>query len=191
MPSGGSETMQIRQVLLATDFSPAAEAAAEVARTMAAELGARLHIVHVVPPLTDPAYEAERLDREATRLGMPGNTALLRGRPAHELLRYARDNGIDLIVVGSHGRTGLSHALLGSVAEQIVRLAPCLVLSVPAAFALAPPSRPSVAEVPVARHCLVCAAETDDLICAACRERIRGEALERKAEAERAGRRGT
>jgi len=53
---------------------------------MAAELGARLHIVDVVPPLTDPVQEADRLEREATRLGLPGDPALLRGQPARELL---------------------------------------------------------------------------------------------------------
>jgi len=183
--------MRTRQVLLAMDFSPAADAAAEVARGIAAEQKARLHVVHVVPPLTDPAYEAERLEQHVARLALPGESVLLRGRPGPELLRYARDKGIDLIVLGSHGRTGLSRALLGSVAEQVVRLAPCLVLSVPAAFALPPAERISLEEAPAARHCLICAGDADELICAACRERIRGEALARKMDAERAGRRGT
>ena len=106
------------------------------------------------------------------------------------MLRYARDKGIDLIVVGSHGRRGLSHALLGSVAEYVVRLAPCLVLSVPAVFAVPPAEREAHVELPAVRHCVACARETDELICAACRERIRGEALFRKMEAERPGRRG-
>ena len=182
--------MQIRQIMVATDFSAAASAAAEAARAMAADLGARLHIAHVVPPLTDPVDEADRLDLEKSRLKVPAETALLRGRPGPELVRYARDKGIDLIVVGSHGRSGLSHVLLGSVAEHVLRLAPCPVLSVPAALALPPAERGARADVPTARHCVACARETDELICAACRERIRGEALSRKMEAERAGRRG-
>lgn len=183
--------MQIRQVLLATDFSSPADVAAEVARAMASALGARLHVVHVVPPLTDPVFEAERLERATGALAVPCETALLRGRPAAEVLRYARERGIDLIVVGSHGRTGLSHVLLGSVAEEIVRLAPCLVLSVPAAFALPAAERPAPTALHLARHCVVCAREADEIICAACRERIRGEALVRKADAERPGRRAS
>ena len=190
VPSAGWQTTQIRQVMLATDFSPGSDAAAEVARALAAEMGARLHIVHVVPPLTDPAYEAERLERVVARVGSPCEAALLHGRPGPELLRYARDKGIDLIVVSSHGRSGLSSALLGSVAEQVVRLAPCLVLSVPAKFAL-PPEERREPEIPAARHCVACAREADELICAACRDRIRGEALLRKMETERPGRRGT
>ena len=183
--------MPIRHVMLATDFSPAADAAAEVARGLAAEVKARLHIVHVVPPLTEPSYEAERLEREVARLGVPAEAVLRRGRAATELLAYASEHGIDLIVVGSHGRTGFSHALLGSVAEQVVRLAPCLVLSVPATFALRPCEYGAPPEAaPSSRGCLVCAGDTDELICPACRERIRGEALGRKMDVERAGRRG-
>ena len=183
--------MPIRHVMLATDFSPAADAAAEVARGLATEVKARLHIVHVVPPLTDPAYEAERLEREVARLGVPAEIALLRGRAAAELLAYAREQGIDVIVIGSHGRTGFSHVLLGSVAEQVVRLAPCLVLSVPATFALHPCEHATLpVAVPVPRPCLVCAGDTEELICSACRERIRGEALAHKMDIERAGRRG-
>jgi universal stress protein A len=183
--------MPIREVLLATDFSPAADAAAEVARGLATEAKARLHIVHVVPPLTDPSHEVERLRREVARLGVPAESALRHGRAAPEILRYAREHGIDLIVVGSHGRSGFSHVLLGSVAEEIVRLAPCLVLSVPATFARRPCEHASPPEAaPGPRTCLVCAGDTEELICAACRERIRGEALARKMEVERAGRRG-
>ena len=182
--------MQIRQVLFATDFSPAADAAAEVAREMTGTLRARLHIVHVAAPLADPAYETERLERETTRVGTPCEAALLQGRPASEVLRCAREHAIDLIVVGSHGRTGLSHLLLGSVAEEVVRLAPCLVLSVPAALALPMAVRLAPVDVPASRNCLVCARAADELICAGCRERIRGEALVRKREAESPGRGG-
>lgn len=187
-PKPPAQPMQIRKILLATDFSPGSDAAAEVARAMTAEKGAQLHIVHVVPPLTDPSYEAARLEREAARVGSPCETALLRGRPGPELLRYAHDNGIDLIVLSSHGRSGLSSALLGSVAEQVVRLAPCLVLSVPATFAL-PREERNQPEISAASRCVACARESDDLICKACRERIRGEALLRKIETERPGRR--
>jgi K+-sensing histidine kinase KdpD len=118
------------------------------------------------------------------------HTALLSGRPAREIVRYARENGVDLIVVGTHGRTGVTRALVGSVAEAVVRLAPCSVLTVPvsAAQAEAPAIEPPPEAIP--HFCVVCALETDDLICEACRSRIRRGALEGKLEAERSGRRG-
>jgi hypothetical protein len=105
---------------------------------------------------------------------------------------YAREKHIDLIVVGTHGRTGITHAILGSVAETVVRLAPCLVLTVPASV-LSEPSGAHAAP-PVAalapRPCLVCGQASDELVCEGCRTRIRGEALEQKRAAERPGHRG-
>jgi hypothetical protein len=85
----------------------------------------------------------------------------------------------------------VSRAILGSVAEAVIRTAPCPILTVPAA-APAPGPAPE-AEVLAPRHCVVCALETEaeQLICQRCRARIRGEAPERKAHAERPGRRGT
>jgi hypothetical protein len=94
--------------------------------------------------------------------------------------------------VGTHGRTGITHAILGSVAETVVRLAPCLVLTVPASLLAersAGPGAPIVAVVSP-RPCLVCGKAGDELICEGCRARIRGEALEQKRDAERPGHRG-
>ena len=62
--------------------------------------------------------------------GVPVRTAFLEGRPFVEIIRYARDHKIDLVVIATHGRTGLTHALFGSVAEKVVRKAPCPVLVV-------------------------------------------------------------
>lgn len=185
--------MRLKEILFPTDFSPASEVAGRLAREMARETGARLHVVHAVPPVTDPSVLTERLTQAAKSLadGLVMETALLSGRAASEIVAYARDKGIDLIVLGTHGRTGVSHAILGSVAETVVRLAPCLVLTVPPAV-LEP--RASAASAPagpvVHRACVVCARETEDLVCETCRNRIRGEALEQKMDAERPGRRG-
>src|SRR3990172_1383114 len=128
--------MKITEILLPTDFSAAAEAAALVATAMARETGARLHLVHVVPPATDPSLGSEQLTRLGRQLGkgLAVELALLSGRAAREITAYARDKGIDLIVMSTHGRTGVSRTLLGSVAEAVVRLSPCLVLSVPMAL---------------------------------------------------------
>lgn len=60
------------------------------------------------------------------------------GKPAEEILRVARDEAVDLIVMGTHGRTGLHHVLMGSVAETVMRIAPCPVFTVKAAARVAP-----------------------------------------------------
>jgi nucleotide-binding universal stress UspA family protein len=185
--------MNLTEVLFPTDFSPSSEAAGRVAREMARQWGARLHIVHVVPPVTDPFDTPERLRRTAASLGdgLRVETALLSGRIAHQIIDYARAKRVGLIVLGTHGRTGVSRVLIGSVAESVVRLAPCLVLTVPeAAFAPAV-GAPAAMMAPSTPRCIVCAGATEELICETCRARIRGEALERKIEAERPGRRGT
>jgi universal stress protein A len=187
--------MRLTEILFPTDFSPASEAAGGIARTMARQAGARLHVLHVVPPVTDPSLGAESLTRVAASLGegLRVETALLSGRAGRNIVDYARDKQIDLIVVGTHGRTGISHAILGSVAETVVRLAPCLVLTVPAAV-LEPQSAPApepAAGAQPGRPCVVCGRPSDELICEGCRTRIRGEALEQKREAERPGRRGS
>lgn len=181
-------TQSVREILFATDFSASAEAAGRVARDYARQFGARLHLLHVVWGGTDPAMPPV-LRKLAEELGgaSPVVTVVESGSPAAQIVRYAGRHGIDLIVVGTHGRTGLTRALLGSVAERVVRTAPCPVLTV----AREPRAAPAVhAEEPPAalRRCLVCTAPSEDLICKPCRARIRGEALERKLREEHAGR---
>lgn len=190
--------MNIRAVLFPTDFSAASDRAGAVARELARQAGARMHVVHVVPPVTSPGQARQLLADLGGSLGPEERveTALLAGRPAREIVRYAREREIDLIVLGTHGRTGVTRVILGSVAEAVVRLAPCPVLTVPLSVAAAPvpaeePAAEPAAPPPVPSLCVVCARESDELICETCRARIRGEALERRAEAERPGRRGT
>jgi len=189
-----------RQILVATDFSDSADAAFGIAARYARALHARLHLLHV---FTGGEVDVTRLLAEvAAQAGpdVPVVVAATGGDPAEEILRYAGRHPIDLIVVSTHGRTGVSRALLGSVAERVTRGAPCPVLVVPArrqSTAPAPsPLMPSgvplddgETEQPApARPCLVCATPTLDLICEPCRARIRGEALERKRREERARR---
>jgi nucleotide-binding universal stress UspA family protein len=183
----------MRQILFPTDFSAASEAARQVAEELARETRATLQVVHVVPPVTDPSLPAKQLAELARDIGggLSVTTALLAGNAGREIVRYAHEEQIDLIVLGTHGRTGLSRAILGSVAESVVRLAPCLVLTVPAAF-FEESSTPATVEgtVPTSRPCLVCSRTSDDLICETCRTRIRAEAMHEKREAERPGHRG-
>jgi len=178
------EPIPVREILLATDFSEIARAAADVTGQQAAQWGARVHVLHV----TDPGdTRGDQLDRIAA--GLAPIPTIVRTMVAHDparaIVAYASSHAIDLIVIGTHGRSGFSQVLLGSVAERVVRTAPCPVLTVP----LPMRKRPVVAARPPApRGCLVCAGPTDDLVCEPCRARIRGEALERKQKDERVGR---
>jgi nucleotide-binding universal stress UspA family protein len=132
------------RILVPTDFSPQSDAALEYARTLATTFGATLHVFHVLPNLfmravvSDPRdLEAAALHQLADRLAS-GNHAGFEARvaversddPGDEIVTYAQTNGIDLIVIGTHGRTGVAHALMGSVAEKVMRTAPCPVLTV-------------------------------------------------------------
>ena len=186
--------MRPTEVLFPTDFSPASEAAGRIARAMALEAGARLHVLHVVPPVTDTSVFREQLTRVGQGLaeGLRVETALRSGLAGRAIIHYAHEKGVDLIVLGTHGRTGWSHAILGSVAETVVRLAPCPVLTVPAGpRGPAGAAGPAAAAAPTpARPCLVCGKPSDELVCEPCRARIRAEAMDQKREAERPGRRG-
>jgi nucleotide-binding universal stress UspA family protein len=94
-----------------------------------------LHVARARPRITLALLvDRAAARRSGRRLAAGGTleTALLSGRVAHQITCYARDKRIGLIVLGTHGRTGVSHALLGCVAESVVRLAPCPVLTIPA-----------------------------------------------------------
>jgi nucleotide-binding universal stress UspA family protein len=175
----------MRQILCATDLSPCSEEAQHVARDYAWQLGARLHLLHVLWTTADPA-PAPRLQALAAELGahVPVVTAIESGIPvADRIIDYASHHAIDLIVLGTHGRTGFSRVLIGSVAERVVRTASCPVLTVPCRS-----RRLTVAPAPAAEptyHCPVCARPSEDLICEQCRARIRGEAQERTQREER------
>ena len=183
-----------RQILVATDFSDEAEGALRLAIEHARASDARLHVVHV---LAQGDVDVTRLLADAKALAggdVPMTVATVAGEPPEAILRYAHDHAVDLIVIGTHGRSGFSRALLGSVADRVLRGAACPVLVVPSR-ALRCASGTETAgqmdleeEVAAARPCLVCAQPSLDLICEPCRARIRGEALERKQHEERAGR---
>jgi len=182
-------TLRCRNVLFATDFSQPSRLAGKIAAELARHFGARLHVLHVVPPVTDPTPAAPALRAAVAELeaGLAVVTASATGRAASEIVKYARRNAIDLIVLGTHGRTGFSRAMLGSVAEAVTRRAGCPVMSIPAVLAETPaPAMDEVGEVKETASCAVCGVATqDDLICEPCRARIRGEALLRKQSEER------
>jgi nucleotide-binding universal stress UspA family protein len=130
----------VHTILHPTDFSPHAEQAYRTARVLARDYNARLIVVHVLtPPPFVTAREKERALAEPdgrvrdlrTRLrGLSHTYKILQGRPAAEIVAAAKKVGADLIVMGTHGRSGLTRVLLGSVAESVLRKAPCPVLTV-------------------------------------------------------------
>lgn len=143
-------TPQFDAILVATDFSPTSGRALEYARMLAHRFNASLHLVHVVEDpvvaaawseayAVDVASLRDRLKTEAetqiaqlarTLPDITVTTEVLVGSPARVITMAAADREIGLIVMGTHGRSGMTHWLLGSVAERVVRTAPCPVLTV-------------------------------------------------------------
>jgi universal stress protein A len=142
--------MNIKQILFPTDFSESSDEALKYASNLASDTGARLWIVHVdelldaaVPPVppfeggyfVEAAWDAQRhevKDKLAkvvpTVPDVKFEQRYLMGSPQNEILQFAVDQGVDLIVMGSHGRKGISRLLMGSVAEAVMRQASCPVL---------------------------------------------------------------
>lgn len=142
-----------QRILLATDFSETSSYAVEHAILIARTLNAELHVLHVlendIPAVMDggvylpPNYSdfleeldklaAEKLEAVVSRDDRDKISVTLvmrRGAPFLEIIRYARDQNMDLIVLGTHGRGALAHVLLGNVAEKVVRHASCPVLTI-------------------------------------------------------------
>jgi len=130
-------------IVFPTDFSTASDAALVHAAALARQSGGRLLIVHVEePPLAYgggelyyglPEPSSERIlkmleDVKPSDPSVPYTHRLTMGDPAGEVVRIAEDEGAEMIIIGTHGRTGMTRLLMGSVAEAIVRRAPCPVL---------------------------------------------------------------
>jgi nucleotide-binding universal stress UspA family protein len=143
----------LKQILVATDFGEASDVALRYGRTLAKYFGAELHVLHVAqnaylnavgsdayvamaPGLQDEVEAAAKqrlaeLVIDSDKSGPP-TTAVVQTStsPVFTILEYAKRNKIALIVMGTHGRGPMAHLLMGSVAERVVRLAPCPVLTV-------------------------------------------------------------
>lgn len=134
----------LTNILAAVDFDETSDAALSYARSLAGRFGARLHLLHVMenpflrPMANDPRdveagirqHLADRLTDEERRTLRVVQVLRQSDAPAEEIVKYAADEAIDLIVIGTHGRSGVAHLLMGSVAEKVVRTASCPVLSV-------------------------------------------------------------
>lgn len=142
----------LRNILWPTDLSPLSLAAADAARDLARRLGARLHVIYVAPILVPDSTIAmetagdwlvssadirgsakralDRLIRDYFRDDRTVTRDVRHGTPWQEICEYARSHSVDMIVMATHGSSGLKHALLGSVAERVVQHSSCPVLIV-------------------------------------------------------------
>jgi len=144
-------TDSINRILIPVDFSAHSDKAVRYATTLAYKFGARVSLLHVVedpfvtgqaeafvpniPELLNQLIKAAQgqiaeLKKHLAAHGFVVETDVVTGQPARSIVEQATAGAFDLIVMGTHGRTGLSHALLGSVAERVVQQAPCAVLTV-------------------------------------------------------------
>jgi nucleotide-binding universal stress UspA family protein len=144
-----NSTQPIQHILVAHDFQENSDAALDYALSLAKKLGSRITVLHAyeIPSLGAPevlvlatdwpkqfsVVAREALEKVVARVsgsGVAVRSELRQGAAWREVDGFAKENQVDLIVVGSHGRHGVPRALLGSVAEKIVRTAPCPVLVV-------------------------------------------------------------
>ena len=146
-------SIRIKKILCPTDFSENSEHALKYALALATLSQADLQLFHVVEPITYPqsteffepvldevelmmkmetAFQQQLEDQVTTlKAKYPKiKGKLVTGNTFLEIIQAARDDDVDMIVMGTHGRTGLAHVLIGSVAERVVREAPCPVLTV-------------------------------------------------------------
>jgi len=142
--------IKIKKILVATDFYPLSVAAVEYARVVAAKFRAQIYLMHVVDTVPilgvtslDPSFGklARKVERKAMKelrafadehLKGTSNLQLVlcSGTPYDEIVRLAKKEGVSLIVISTHGHTGLAHVIIGSVAERVVRHSPVPVLTV-------------------------------------------------------------
>lgn len=162
------------RILVPTDGSEGVERAVEHAVDLASAHGAALQVVYVVNTASfatlpmetswegvgdmlreDGATALQRVEEIADAAGVPVETHLLEGSPSREIVRYAEDGGVDLIVMGTHGRGGIDRLLLGSVAERVVRSSEVPVLTVRVGQPSAEAERPAEEETPAESNAAV------------------------------------
>lgn len=142
------QSVKIEKILVPTDFSPSSKAAVDYAAAIAKQFHAELVLIHVIE---SPAYSVtdtlvvvnheaalkttaealmDNLRQECREKGFSVSGRVVTGTPYREIIKEAEEKQVDLIAIGTHGRTGVERLLLGSVAEKVVRLAAVPVLTI-------------------------------------------------------------
>ena len=139
---------EFKKILFPTDFSESAENASHYAISLAQKYGGKIYAVHVIEPFTytvdfgiDYSAQYKEMETSAKKLlneivaslkksKIDVEGVLLSGEPFVEIIKYAKKKQVNLIIMATHGRTGIEHMLMGSVAEKVVRKSPCPVLSI-------------------------------------------------------------
>jgi nucleotide-binding universal stress UspA family protein len=140
-----------KNILLPTDFSLGSEEAFEHAKDIAKSMGAKIHLLHVIQPVVYPtgielAHESlinleqdlekvgqkniDKVSERLTNLGIDNSTHILLGKPSEQIMEYVNKFDIDLVVIATHGASGLEHFLFGSTTEKVIRKVKCPVLVV-------------------------------------------------------------
>jgi nucleotide-binding universal stress UspA family protein len=144
--------IDLHRILVPTDFSKYSQNALTYALAFADKFGADVYLLHVVqdlalfipdaviatPPISPPIAQLtsaarmalDHVIQEMSIKNVKLHTEVREGTPFYEIIRFAKESNVDLIVMGTHGHSGLAHVLLGSVSEKVVRKAPCPVLTV-------------------------------------------------------------
>ncbi len=143
--------MQIKNILFPTDFSQGARAAMDHAVSLARDYNAKLILLYVIQDISIAEWyipsslsvtdliedmqksawkEMDKWSEEVSAQVKDVEKLVVRGVPFVEIIRTAKEKGADLVIIGTHGRTGIDHMLFGSTAEKVVRKAPCPVLTV-------------------------------------------------------------
>jgi nucleotide-binding universal stress UspA family protein len=143
--------LKLKKILVPTDFSKFSSKALRYATEFATQFGASITLLHVVEPIAyppesgyapveieavettwrkDAKRKLEELGRKVVQPPLTARAVVRFGSPYHEITALAKEEGVDLIILATHGYTGLKHVFLGSTAEKVVRHAPCPVLTV-------------------------------------------------------------
>jgi nucleotide-binding universal stress UspA family protein len=148
MPNAQTKRFDVKTILVPTDFSDGSQVALEYATSLAKSFSAKIILLHVIETFTYTMTEAlqvvnvyalvrnavepvmDRTVQDLQKDRVSASRLLVQGTADQEIVGQAKEAGADLIVMGTHGRRGVSHAFIGSVAERVVRTAPCPVLTV-------------------------------------------------------------
>jgi nucleotide-binding universal stress UspA family protein len=209
---------QFKKILVPTDFSECSQAAVEYAVSLAKAFKGELSIFHVMEPMVyeldfsfvQPAGFPDLKDRLSESLnkklapiqaeGISAEGFIFSGEPSVEIIKFANSRQADLIVMGTRGRTGLAHVLLGSAAERVIQQAPCPVLAINASkkiMAEKVKTEKMEEDFQLAQEilggkvqttfCHLCGKPSNELICEPCKIRVQAEALEKKKKVEKEG----